>query len=78
MTPILKPLPTFADEAEERRYWETHDSTEYVNWEKAVRVCLPNLTNETSIFRQCLNRPRMAEVTLVAQIFHRLSETNAG
>ncbi|MBV9756044.1 MAG: hypothetical protein JO047_03245 [Alphaproteobacteria bacterium] len=28
----LKPIPRFKDEAEERRFWETHDSAEYVDW----------------------------------------------
>ena len=30
-------------EAEERRFWETHDSSDYVDWSKAERVRLPNL-----------------------------------
>ncbi len=30
MTKHAKPLPAFADEAEERRFWETHDSTGHV------------------------------------------------
>ncbi|PPQ34376.1 CopG family antitoxin [Rhodopila globiformis] len=39
----LKPIPVFASEAEERRFWETHDSTDYVDWSRAQRVRLPNL-----------------------------------
>ncbi len=38
-----KPLPKFRSEAEERRFWETHDSSDYVDWSKAERVRLPNL-----------------------------------
>ena len=38
----LKPIPEFASE-EERRFWETHDSVDYVDWDNAVRVRLPNL-----------------------------------
>ncbi len=39
----LKPIPKFANEDEERRFWETHDSFDYVDWDNAVRVRLSNL-----------------------------------
>ena len=39
----FKPLPKFKSEAEEREFWETHDSTEYIDWSKAERVQFPNL-----------------------------------
>jgi len=32
----------FRTEAEERRFWETHDSSAF-DWNKAERVRLPNL-----------------------------------
>ena len=38
-----KPLPKFRSEAEERRFWAAHDSTEYLDWSKAKRVMFPNL-----------------------------------
>ena len=44
----LKPIPTFKSEAEERTFWETHDSTDYVDWTKAVRVRFPNLKPSTT------------------------------
>ena len=31
----LKPIPAFRSEAEERRFWETHDSADYLDWAKA-------------------------------------------
>lgn len=40
-------VPAFRDEAEERRFWETHDSSNYLDWEKAERVRLPNLKPST-------------------------------
>ena len=43
MKRALKPLPKFKTEAEERAFWETHDSTEYVDWSTAQRVRFPNL-----------------------------------
>jgi len=33
----LKSIPKFKDENEEREFWATHDSTEYVDWSKAIK-----------------------------------------
>jgi predicted DNA binding CopG/RHH family protein len=43
----LKELPQFKDEAEERKFWETHDSVEYLDWAKARKVIFPNLKPST-------------------------------
>jgi predicted DNA binding CopG/RHH family protein len=42
-----KSVPKFNNEAEERRFWEVHDSTEYFDWAQAKRVHLPNLKPTT-------------------------------
>ncbi len=42
-----KPIPAFKSEAEERRFWETHDSAEYVDWRKALPARFPNLKPST-------------------------------
>jgi len=42
-----KPVPKFANAAEERAFWETHDSTDYLDWSKARKVVLPNLKPST-------------------------------
>ena len=47
MTKQTKTVPTFANEAEERTFWETHDSTDYLDWSKAQSVVLPNLKPTT-------------------------------
>lgn len=47
MTSKTKPIPPFADEAAERAYWETHDSTDHVDWSKAKRARFPNLAPST-------------------------------
>lgn len=47
MSKQLKVVPHFASEAEERKFWETHDSTEYLDWTAAQRVILPNLKPTT-------------------------------
>ena len=43
-----KSMPKFRTEGEERRFWETHDSSNYVDWRKAERVRLPNLKPSTT------------------------------
>jgi predicted DNA binding CopG/RHH family protein len=35
-------------EADERKFWEIHDSADYVDWSKAERVRLPNLKPSTT------------------------------
>jgi predicted DNA binding CopG/RHH family protein len=50
MTKALETIPVFQSEAEERAFWETHDSTDYVDWSKAQPARLPNLKpSSTSI-----------------------------
>ena len=41
--PPTGPVPRFESEAEERAYWEGHDSAEHLDWAQATRVTLPNL-----------------------------------
>ena len=42
-----KTTPEFKSEAEERAFWESHDSTNYVDWNQAKRAALPNLKPST-------------------------------
>ena len=41
-------IPKFRSEAEERHFWETHDSSGLVDWSKAERIRLPNLKPSTT------------------------------
>lgn len=43
----IKPVPKFRSEAEERAFWLSHDSTDYVDWSKAQRAQFPNLKPST-------------------------------
>lgn len=47
MAKKLKPIPKFSSEAEERQFWETHDTADYLDLSKAVRVRFPNLKPST-------------------------------
>ena len=42
-----KRIPAFKNEDEERDFWATHDSTEYLDWSKAQRAVFPNLKPST-------------------------------
>ncbi|WP_430398817.1 BrnA antitoxin family protein [Ferrovibrio sp.] len=44
----LKAVPAFASEADERAFWESNDSSDYVDWSKAKRARLPNLKPTTT------------------------------
>lgn len=41
--PTANKPPIFKSEAEERAFWETHDSSDYVDWDKAQPAVFPNL-----------------------------------
>ena|SRR5205085_12160599 len=47
MTRKLKALPAFKSEAAERRFWQTHDTTEYFDPAKSVRAVFANLKPST-------------------------------
>jgi hypothetical protein len=49
MSKKLKPIPHFHSEAEERKFWESLDSTDYVDWSKAQRARFPNLKPSPSV-----------------------------
>ena len=47
-TKKLKKLPVFKSENDEVRFWENHDTTDYVDWSKAlVNPVSPNLKMST-------------------------------
>ena len=44
----LKLIPQFKNEDEEAEFWSTHDSTDYIDWSKAiVNPAFPNLKLST-------------------------------
>lgn len=38
-----KNIPRFKNEDEEREFWHKEDSTEYIDWNKAQNIVMPNL-----------------------------------
>ncbi|KPQ26288.1 MAG: hypothetical protein HLUCCA13_00920 [Halomonas sp. HL-48] len=43
----LKKMPEFKNEAEEREFWETHDSSDYLDWSQAKSVSFSKLKPST-------------------------------
>jgi len=62
----LKPIPRFADERSERKFWETHDSTEYLDWSKAKKVRFPNLKPSTVAISLRLPISLLEEIKIAA------------
>jgi len=62
----LKPVPTFRDEAQERRFWASHDSADYLDWGKAERVRLPNLKPSTTAISLRLPLPPLERIKVAA------------
>jgi predicted DNA binding CopG/RHH family protein len=42
-----KSIPKFSSEAEERAFWESGDSSDFVDWSQAKRIRLPRLKPST-------------------------------
>ncbi len=40
---MKKKIPKFKSEVEERRFWQQHDSSEYLDWTDAEEIILPRL-----------------------------------
>ena len=43
----LKKIPTFKSEEEEREFWGSVDSAEYLDWNKATKIRMPDLKKST-------------------------------
>ena len=63
---IMKKMPKFRTEAEERKFWAKHDSTEYVDWKKGKRVVLPNLKPSVKTISLRLPEAMLEELKLLA------------
>jgi predicted DNA binding CopG/RHH family protein len=66
MSKQLKTAPKFANEAEERAFWEAHDSTAYLDWNAAQSVVLPNLKPTTKTISLRLPRHLLDSIKAAA------------
>lgn len=63
---MTKKLPKFKDEIAEREFWSDHNSTEYVDWDSAKRVLLPNLKPSQKTISLRLPEMMLAELKRLA------------
>ena len=61
-----KIIPKFKTEAEEQKFWATHDSTEYLDWAKAKKTALPNLKPSTKTISLRLPEMLLADIKQLA------------
>lgn len=63
---MKKNVPQFKSEDQERDFWSSQDSTEYVDWEKAKRVSLPNLKPSTRTISVRLPESMLDDLKMLA------------
>jgi len=62
----FKQIPKFKNENEERKFWATHDSTQYIDWSKAEKVIFPNLKSSTESISLRLPSSLLARIKVLA------------
>ena len=62
----MKKIPNFKNEETERKFWATHDSTEYVDWSKAKHAVFPNLKPSTKTISLRLPQTMLEELKVLA------------
>jgi predicted DNA binding CopG/RHH family protein len=62
----LKPIPAFASEDEEREFWSTHDTVDYIDWEKGQWASFPNLKPSTETISLRLPAALLADLKILA------------
>jgi predicted DNA binding CopG/RHH family protein len=63
---MKKKIPKFKNEDDERAFWASHDSTEFIDWNKAKRTLLPNLKPSVKTISLRLPEAMLAELKLLA------------
>jgi len=61
-----KPVPSFRSERDEREFWETHDTSDYVDWSQGQIVRFPNLKPTTTTISLRLPTPLLADLKALA------------
>jgi len=61
-----KPIPEFRDEQEEREFWSTHDSSDYVDWTQARSTTYPQLKPSTETISLRLPAGLLADLKILA------------
>ena len=63
---MKKKLPNFKTEEEEREFWFTNDSCDYIDWSDAQRVVFPNLKPSSKTISLRLPESMLNEIKVMA------------
>ena len=63
---MKKRLPKFKNEEQERKFWASHDSADYLEWRRGKRVVLPNLRPTLRTISLRLPQPMIERLKLLA------------
>ena len=63
---MKKKIPKFKTEKQERKFWETHDSSDYIDWNDAEKVTLPKLKPSTKTISIRLPESLLEELKVLA------------
>jgi predicted DNA binding CopG/RHH family protein len=61
-----KQIPKFKNEDEEREFWSTHDSTDYLDWIRAKKITFPKLKPSVKTISLRLPEMMLADLKLLA------------
>jgi len=64
----LKTVPKFGSEAEERAFWESHDTADYFDLSKAQRARFPNLKLSTTAISLRLPQGLLDRIMIAANV----------
>ena len=59
-------IPKFRNEDEEREFWASHDSTDYIDWSEAREVIMPDLKPTLKTISIRLPEIMLEELKLIA------------
>jgi len=62
----MKKIPKFSSEDEEREFWATADSTDYIDWKKGKRMLFPKLRPSLKTISLRLPEMMLEELKLLA------------
>ena len=63
---VNKQIPKFKNEDDERKFWETHDSTEFINWTHAKKITFSKLKPSVKKISLRLPESMLEELKLLA------------
>ena len=62
----LKKIPDFKSDEEEAKFWDTHSTTDYIDWSKAEETIFPNLKLSSESISMRLPAPLLAHIKALA------------